>query len=119
MKQQDLGAIHVYLYRPGPARIFYLDFWKRHPEDLQREIRYEAKPLEFKETTDYFPTGDPAFRLNNGMAQELMDQLWSYGVRPANFESLQETEAVKDHLKTTKDYADRFWSMIEKMSNYK
>ena len=118
MKQEDLGAIHVHLHHPGSFRIFHLEFWKRHPEDLQREVRYVAKPLEFTEEAGYWPTSEPTLRLDRGMAQELMDDLWRYGIRPANFESLQETQAVKDHLNSMKDYADRFWGMIQKLSGY-
>jgi hypothetical protein len=122
MKQEELSELHNQLhvaiqdpyFRHGPL---HLMFWRRHPDDLTKNVYYRVAPLDFQEDHES-QEFEPTLRLSRELAQEFIDGLWSVGVRPTRFESLGETQAIKDHLSTVKAYATDFWGMIQKLSGY-
>ena len=75
---------------------------------------FVARPIEFEERQPFETDGVPTLSLDQNMAQKLMDDLWTCGVRPSEGTgSAGAMAATQDHLKDMKKIAFKKLNITE------
>lgn len=84
-------------------------------DKFEGQRAFTAKPLEFRERKAFEGDSDPAFFLNEAMAQKLMDDLWTCGLRPSEGTgSAGAMAACQEHLKDLREVVSKSMTMLDK-----
>ena len=74
--------------------------------DLYQRVMFVPKPLVYEKHEPGSATG-PAIRLQDEQAQELMDDLWRAGFRPAEVGTAGQLAATERHLKDLQELVEQ------------
>ena len=83
-----------------------LSLWLYEYQYAERQ-GYIAKPVEFEPHEESAVLGAPTMSLDEDMAQALMDELWSAGVRPRDIGTAGHLAATQAHLNDMRAIASK------------